>query len=271
MNREISSLHLQKPHLISVKPTTSIGQTLEILKKHNIISIPIQSHDKDHGFIGIISAFDICCYILRKNNFDHHIESALSLNSDSESFVLIEVAAFDTLRTVMNHLSTVHRLLVVDKKRQFLISQSDIIRYFYEHPIKEEECRKTLEQVFPVRDIMSITTTLSAKEGFEKLKTSNHLALPIVDENNKFVHVLSSADLRGIDQQTFKLLDLKILDYLTSIKKQKPKTATLQTTVQDVMKLSVANLAHRTFVLSAQGEIINVISLTDLIKLFLKE
>ena len=270
MNQEIASLKLQKPHLVSVQPTSSISTVLDVLKKHNIISIPIHSHQKGEGsFMGIISVFDICCYVLRTNHFDHHIESALSLNSDAESFILREVAYLDTLATVMKHLTQVHRLLVVDKKTQFLISQTDVVKYLYESVAKDELTSKSVGEVLPIQKIISLSETITAKQGLEELKSSSHLALPIVNEKGEFVHVLSSADLRGINQESFKTLDLNVIDYLKSIKKQKPATATLNTTIKQVMKCSVENQAHRTFVLE-HGKVVNVVSLSDLIKLYLQ-
>ena len=273
-NQEIASLKLESPLLVSVQPTSTIGSVLEVLKKHNITSVPIQSHHNNEkggqSFMAIINVFDIICYILRTGRFDHDIESALSLQSDAESFLLQEVVGFDTLKTVMTHLTKVHRLLVVEKKRQFLISQTDIIRYLSLHSSNDALLNKSLRQVLHKRDIVFIPDTFTAKQGFEKMQSSRHLALPIVNKDGTFIHVLSNADLRGIDETTFNQLNLNVIDYLKKINKQQPKTAVTTTTVKELMRLSVENLAHRTFILDEKEVVCNVISLTDLIKLFLQ-
>eukprot|EP00834_Sanchytrium_tribonematis_P007469 NODE_679_length_4801_cov_0.851978.p2 type:complete len:275 gc:universal NODE_679_length_4801_cov_0.851978:2909-3733(+) len=270
MNCSISSLHLQKPHLISVQPTSSIANVLQILKDKNITSIPIQSHSDKLKFMGIISAFDICVYLLRNPQaFTHHIESALSLDSNDESFRLNQVDGYETLKSVMQELTKSHRLLVHDQF-YYLISQSDIIRHLYTSEVNLNLQSKNLRDLSPNRSIKSLSSKMTAKEAFQQLKISNHLALPIIDQNNEFVHVLSSSDTRGLSQNSMTLLELNILEYLREIKKMKPTTAKLEDSLKYVMKCSVDNLAHRTFILE-DNKVINVVSLTDIIKLFLNK
>ena len=268
LQASIGSLNLHKPHLISIHPNASISSVLDVLKKHNIISIPILSHSKDE-YMGIISVFDICCYILRTGNFDHHIESAFSLNSGDESFLLQEVDTHDSIKEVMQTLCKSHRVLVTNKQLHYMISQTDIVNYLYTNNVNPELQSKSLNQVLQKHDMVYLTTDITAKKGFELLKSKNHLALPIVDQNKAFVHVLSSSDLRGMNKSTFKMLDLTIIEFLKAINKPIAQTCLLSTTLKEVMKSSIENMAHRTFIVDS-SQVINVMSLTDIIKLFLQ-
>ena len=90
----------------------------------------------------------------------------------------------------------------------------------------------------------------------------------LLNDKNEFVHVLSAADLRGLNKDTFDLLLLNILEFLDKVKKSAPHTAFTSTTLSEVMNYSVQNLSHRAFILE-DGKVLNVISLTDIIKLYL--
>ena len=87
----------EKPHLISVSPSTTISQALDIMKSNKILSLPLKSRSNAGRFIGIVSAQDLLHYILKKCNqslneeiaravFEDSIENLLSLDDQDESY-----------------------------------------------------------------------------------------------------------------------------------------------------------------------------------------
>jgi CBS-domain-containing membrane protein len=115
--------HLTSPQeLIAVPPSITVRAAMELLHIHNITALPVYSHDRPGVIVNIVNTFDLLDYVVsfsQQHCVGHEetmgaahiqqisnlklntsIEAAMTLDSDRESYRLIEVEHYDALDTV---------------------------------------------------------------------------------------------------------------------------------------------------------------------------
>lgn len=273
-----------KPNLISVCPSISISQALDIMKSNKIFSLPLKSRSSKGKFIGIVSTQDLLHYILIKCNhtldeeaskalFDDSIENVLSLDADDESYRIWERDYRDTILTTGIAFSKgYHRALITDAlgwKPTVILTQTDLII----HALACAETHKFATDLnssiaatmgYCIRDVVKMSKLESALTGFLRLKEKKVPSMPIVDKG-ELIGTLSKSDLLGLDRESFMKLSSPVLHYLH----QSRSTQVIcipSDSIKNVMDRMVENRVHRIWIVSSESEeIIGVVSQSDIL------
>eukprot|EP00472_Partenskyella_glossopodia_P004424 CAMPEP_0197516794 /NCGR_PEP_ID=MMETSP1318-20131121/1724_1 /TAXON_ID=552666 /ORGANISM="Partenskyella glossopodia, Strain RCC365" /LENGTH=295 /DNA_ID=CAMNT_0043065821 /DNA_START=144 /DNA_END=1031 /DNA_ORIENTATION=+ len=186
-----------------------------------------------------------------------------------------------------------HRALIKREEKSggpCIFSQTDLVRFLRLHLTDHQIqpiVKLTLEETGLAvggRHVVSVSPSDTALTAFRKLLSSQWTttsdfikprhtwdlsALPIT-QNGRLVGTISQSDLRGLNSDNFHLLMLPVLEFLKTgglIEKRSTISVTPTTTLAaTIMKVS-ENKVHRAWILD-QGELVGVVSLTDIISRF---
>jgi CBS domain-containing protein len=214
----------------------------------------------------------------------------------------------DTLETVMKALALYqqHRILVRKRTTKeahpgqqqtqtsqgpqadyYLLSQSDILRWLWNNldrdPALRERAEKSLQELQLVDPkglpVLGIPSSSKALEGFALMEFHKVPAVAVLKESRdansgKLEATLSASDLRGIyREKLIPLLDMNVLEFLKQIGPQlgRQVTVTPQDKLRDCMDKLLSGQVHRAWVLDDQFRPVGVITLTDIIKIFVRK
>nr|CAG8600189.1 10_t:CDS:2 [Entrophospora candida]CAG8601929.1 1041_t:CDS:2 [Entrophospora candida] len=249
--------------LIAAKPIITVRSALKTMADNNITSLPIYSHVSEE-IVNIVNLVDILNYIIKEAvadeklptsinseriiNLDKPIEIVMTLDSDRESYRIFKSDANEGLHDTLTAFSKgVHRSLVIDytgKINPYILTQTDIIKYVYKHP----------------ESVPDIDFNLSLK------------SLGLFSEDKKeevVVGYVNETALNVYRRMAFKnLIGIPIL-LPNSENILNPKTATYDTSLKEVIEIIVENHIHRIWIIDQDKKILGVITITDLIKLFI--
>eukprot|EP01127_Copromyxa_protea_P010128 TRINITY_DN2448_c1_g1_i4.p1 TRINITY_DN2448_c1_g1~~TRINITY_DN2448_c1_g1_i4.p1 ORF type:complete len:247 (-),score=35.39 TRINITY_DN2448_c1_g1_i4:35-775(-) len=173
----------------------------------------------------------------------------------------------------------VHRVLVKldDKHIEFerrglrLVSQTDILNYCNNLPDSEKPWANvksmTLKELNIInKNPVSCETDKTAVEAFKLIGIHNTSALCVLEpDTKKVVANLSASDLRGIDAKKMAKLNLPVLEFLQSLHWFVPAPIIAQEndTLEAAINKCLENHIHRLWVVSEDGKLTGVVSLTD--------
>lgn len=166
-------LHERKDEqaLVTIDRTKKVSEALDLLKKHNIISIPVVddkvSADKDEHFVGIVNVVDVVTVTvfqpvfntydtdieleeLSKDKFsriqklavfDNAVEDIIGVSAESKRLWMYKPT--DSIEELCNAFSQgVHRVLIrrADDKNHAVtvVSQTDVLRFLQTHKADKE-------------------------------------------------------------------------------------------------------------------------------------
>ncbi|RHZ83418.1 hypothetical protein Glove_94g35 [Diversispora epigaea] len=299
---EITPIELRgtstKRTLVVSRPTITVREALETMATHNITSLPIYSHDSDK-IVTIVNLIDVLNYVIKEavsdeklptrldseksKNLDYQIEVVMTLDSEKESYRIFETDANECLKTTLEAFSKgIHRSLVIDytnKVEPYILTQSDIIRYVSEHPeclpsVDFDSSLKSLGLTEKERDVVLGHDKEMALKVYIRMAENKLTGIPIVDSENKLVGNLSLSDLRGLSYKSIDCLVNPVLDFLAKIPNRKngliPISLTEDSSLKETLKLITDKHIHRVWIVDEEHKVQNVVTLTDLIVVFLK-
>ena len=185
-----------------------------------------------------------------------------------------------TLMEVCKILSTgTHRVPVVDGEGNVtnIISQSSVISYLLNNSNNDANLLKSVSELhLGTAPVLTVVDSDSAFSAFTKLDSSARSGLGVVDHSGALI-----ANTSGSDIKLFLLhhesLKQPIIEFLNKIRRLDLNTrAPIFTCKQEDTALKViaklsATKAHRIFIVDDDDKPVRVVSLTDVIRLVLKE
>jgi len=117
--------------------------------------------------------------------------------------------------------------------------------------------------------VISITSDQTLMKAFTTILTHNITGLAVVDLKGQLVNNISASDLKGISVNSFYKLESQIFEaFMYNPNKLPPVTCLPSSTVGEVLSSITKTGVHRIFVVNAENQPVNVVTLTDLLKLF---
>ncbi|KAJ3021452.1 hypothetical protein HKX48_008458 [Thoreauomyces humboldtii] len=288
-----ANLHLEdsKPPVTSLGPEASIAQALTFMQSNSSTSVPIRSRS---GVVSSISAvvgvLDIIGYLSHHPDTDLEsttIETCESLqlgdDDQTESYRIWEKDFLDTLEsTLVAFARGTHRALVTDvleKRKSYLLTQSDVVRYAASHP---ESVSPGIDLDLPIsvsllkvnKTVHVATEDVTAKQALVRMRTKGVGALPVVDDQGRIVANISASDIRGLGKTGLADLDVPVLDFLQKKTRSlvKPIVCAPTATLKEVMDLLVKHHIHQLWVVEDASALkpkpIGVVSRSDVIGAF---
>uniref|UniRef100_A0A6B2LFH8 CBS domain-containing protein n=1 Tax=Arcella intermedia TaxID=1963864 RepID=A0A6B2LFH8_9EUKA len=209
-------------------------------------------------------------------NLDRPISQLIGLTSEGRRLWIFEPTM--TLSQLVEPFSKgLHRVLIPQKDDEGhhayrILSQSDVVYYIHRHREQAVEllAKNLTELGIKPKSVVSITAETSALEGFKTMTLEKVPAVAVLDANKKLVGNLSASDLRGITTRKLKKVLSPVMDFLRSIHGfvRDPIAITMNTTLDQAINHFVSAGVHRLWITNDNGEVIGVLSLTDVIKIF---
>eukprot|EP01094_Clydonella_sp_ATCC50884_P024581 TRINITY_DN61_c0_g1_i1.p1 TRINITY_DN61_c0_g1~~TRINITY_DN61_c0_g1_i1.p1 ORF type:complete len:318 (-),score=142.16 TRINITY_DN61_c0_g1_i1:108-1025(-) len=294
-NTPASELVRRARKLISIDTGTTIDQALSILKRENILSLPVYDYWKEE-WVGIVTIQDLLTYVAFGDfkedgkiaeNFANGIKPACGVIRERASVLPIADVS-DTVGDLLEPLcKDVHRMLVRvpvnsaspdDSKDSELrlVTQTDVLHYIISHEsaFEIQNWAVSVEEAGFLHEMTTIQQGETALKGFERISNADCSALPVVDENGKLTATLSGADLRGLTSNLIQRVLLPVLEFLKETSRgivRIPVTVSKDTTVQQAATKLMLARVHRLWVVDDDGKPIGVVSTTDVIKHLYKQ
>jgi len=286
-NTTVKDVSLKKKRdLIIIDESATLKQTLHILNKENILSVPVV--DKNGMFIGFVDVLDIASCVYREwkrlsgdlsstlfpDNlfFDTLIKDILNLQSKSTVFVNSSDSLSSLIHTFRSPRTAnrLHRVAVLESNKMVdVISQTDIVNFVAENLDKfpKSKADKTVEELKLIHSPIMITIDSSIADALLTLCNNKISGLALVDGEFKLTGNFSASDLRGIDPTCFEFFSGSVLQFLAKQSSSTKPTKYLKegSTFSEVIKEVVNDRIHRIFITTENGFPKGVISLIDII------
>jgi len=165
----------------------------------------------------------------------------------------------------------VHRVPVVDEDYHITgsISQSDIISFLNKNQHKlDTMMKKSLKELdLEEGGVVSVLDTEPIIKAFSAIVETQFTGLAVIDAQGRLVGNVSASDLKGLRLENFNRLNVPIKDFL-AISKRQPICIKRGATMLDAIAKLSENKVHRIFVVDDNNKVLNVISLTSVMKAF---
>eukprot|EP01099_Mayorella_cantabrigiensis_P005026 TRINITY_DN3909_c0_g2_i1.p1 TRINITY_DN3909_c0_g2~~TRINITY_DN3909_c0_g2_i1.p1 ORF type:complete len:669 (-),score=177.71 TRINITY_DN3909_c0_g2_i1:125-2131(-) len=283
--------------LISIPETATVQEAAEILHGNNILCAPVLNNIDLP--LGLVDVLDLLSYIVGISGFFEDISKSpetISQNklqySTSPVTSLISASGVNlTWKLERNSpldlaletfTSGAHRILVGDPKNLSILTQSHVLKYLWQMVNEGDNAQqfpklsKTLKQlslgsvaVLLDRPI-SITTNMTAIEGFRLLYVSKIHGLAIVTEDQKLVGNLSASHLACLTANRLEDLLLPVLEFKQAIGKADEPLVTCHdnASLKEAMELLVNNHVHRLYIVDEGNRPTGVVSISDVLAQF---
>jgi len=276
----------KKRDLVIIEESSTLKQTLHLLQKENILSVPMVS--KTGLFMCIVDVLDIASIIYHEwrhvsveldhghfpddKFFDLPISEVLHSKGKNTTFV----NTTDNLLSVIHAFKSpetghrLHRVAVLDSNKMVdVISQSDIINFVEQNIslLPKNVAEKTAEELKIIHSPLMLTVDTTVSDALLTLCRNKVSGIALVDSEYKLVGNLSASDLRGIQPTCFEFFTGSVLQFLSvQASGAKPtKFVKENTKLKDIIKEIVEYKIHRIFVTTDVGFPKGVISLIDII------
>jgi len=206
------------------------------------------------------------------------MDSAAFFTNYSRNNLLQVLPPTTSFRDLVKSLIQNHRVAIGwDDALEDYITQSDIVKFLKEKDALCELASKTIKDLgLGTSHVISINQNQRAVEAFKKMVINKVSGIAVVDDNSHLVGQISSSDIKCISQ-TGELVS-HLYDTYSHYKEilinkynAPDKTITVPplATFGDVVDTLVKYKLHRVFVVGEDNALISVISLTDVLKVFL--
>jgi len=223
----------------------------------------------------------------------HWLSRLLKGRGGEESPSRASVSLDNSLLYVIEGLSLrggIHRLPVLDYSGEnqvvvkSIISQSDVIRFIYEHLNALSPAKRLLtvadlmsKNSLLAKNLVCVKTNKTALQAFQKMLKKNVDGLAVVDKEGNLQESLTLRDIKGISSTAifFSRLYLPVLEYISFLPRITPKkanetgervvTVTTHHTLEKVIKKLHKYHIHRVLI-AEDSKPIGVVTLSSVLK-----
>jgi CBS domain-containing protein len=287
----------KKPHreLVFVSENATLDQVSQLLFQNSIISVPVFSASTPPKFLGFIDSIDFMKFVAR-DYFERQKQTQESLldgfpfssiGSITAGELLQQINrgvgdgvfdSTDTLQLAINALASKKRILVRMGDRNYIITQSDVIKYLHSiydtlhaNIVNTLVCEMKLQ--VPINDpgrIPTVSKDWMAIEAFFFMDSRNLDNVGIIDDkqDGKLIGNLSASDLRGVSAEKADVLKQPLWQFaqtMTGKPAIPPVTCTNTDTMGEVMTKAIQHRVHRIWIVNNIGCPIGLVTFTDVI------
>eukprot|EP00052_Salpingoeca_macrocollata_P033382 m.8207 g.8207 ORF g.8207 m.8207 type:complete len:324 (-) comp5064_c0_seq1:40-1011(-) len=288
---------IQQPkQVVAFESSTSIKDAAVALDKHNILCAPVK--DKAGDYLGLVDAVGLLYLVLDTFQEGEALDFGELLERYSESFADSDLSSLtgtprflpfvglqcddSTMLDVMLLLGqyNYHRVpLIRGKALVTLVSQSDVVRYLYQHREKFGDLLGATLQSLGLAGQAKLVTVCTAKntawDAFQLMKSKQVSAVGVVDAEGKLVNSISAREARYIMRQPPLLVALysPVQEWLKMRGPDANKFSVVSAadTLGHVLDALVSKKLHRVYVVDAKGMPVRVVTLGDVISIFVSE
>jgi len=301
-------LHLQwkKVHpdpdedvIMGMRADKSAASCLKGLRDYNVLSFPVTDADNEFKVIGLVDAVDYCAYVLNffalyeeittKITFEElwmerlRDKTVRDLMNFSGTNVFHPIRTKSTFKEVLEALSLpgVHRVPMLDKKHRFgrFVTQSEVLHFVATNLDKFEDAldKTVMEAALGSHFVQRVKVSATGIDALKILVDNKVSALPVVDDHDHIVGVVSTTDIRLLVGSKPSIeLHLPLKKFLEHIRAGEgvPQHVVIGSTsekVRDIITRIHSNRIHRLFLIDANDRVSGVISIGDVFKYLLTQ
>jgi CBS domain-containing protein len=282
--------------VIAGNANDSALSSLKKLLQYKVLSIPLYD-DKARAYNAFFDILDALSFIVGAQGSDGSLET-LEGNAEFTKYSSKEIANLsgdnyfvpipigkplvEALEVMTHDYPRLHRLPVVDKDGKLIgiLSQSRIVRYLGQHVAKFDFGSLSIKQThLGMQKVIAVNENEKVTKALELIKENKVSAVAIVDSAGVLVGNFSATDLKllgyGSDVTTVARPDQTLKKFVEKVTKnlgaQKYPISVerLATTASVIKKFTEANV-HRIYVVDDEKKPVGVISLVDIIELFVR-
>lgn len=288
------------PKLITIPEGANVGKALQILRDSNVYAAPVVTGENLP--VGMVDLSDITRWLAtvlkgsgwndeRKNHLrSHHNREATEFFSKPVKEVInlsgqnkldaMNVDDESLFGAITRLASGTRRLpLVEDSEVLTVVSPSLFVRYLSEN-IGTPEFADVLKLTVgerPRKEVVSIEGTAMVAEALLLMSSKGVSSLAIVDASGKLYSTFTLKDLRVVtNARSFLKLFKTVDEYILDVRRRTANAIfpaihcyTKDTLERVLLRMAAARI-HRMFVLNDQHELVDVISLRDMVTEFIK-
>jgi len=282
----------EKVELVSAKTSDPAIESLRKLIKARVLSIPLYDEQKK-AYTAIFDIMDVLHFVTQAGGdgtlsalegnqlFKNKTSEEISNLSGRAHFVPISTSQplMEALEVITQDYAQLHRLPVIDEKGKLvgILSQSRIVRFLGKHVTKFDFGRLSVKQQnLGIREVFSIGVDNPVSAALKLIKEKEVSAVAIVDKSDKLIANFSASDLKlfGYDDKICKLANegSSLKDFAERMKPSAdyPVRVTKDATTAEVIRKCSTEGVHRVYVVDNAEKPIGVISLVDIIELFVR-
>jgi len=274
--------------LSALQPNDTIQSAFGILARDQITALAVYN-PAEKKFLGFVDTLDLAVFVVRvfAENFDKHPHlydpKELQLRFNMPVKEVINASSRDVFQPVEGSFSLnflisnflqygVHRVPVMENGNIVgIVSQSDVLKFLFKHTsnLTDIMTKRLAELGLHEGKVISISNEQTLMKAFSKILTNNITGLAVVDSHGQLVNNISASDLKGITMTSFYKLEIPIHEALLyNPNKLEPVTCNKHNTLGEIMGIIEKTGVHRIFVVDEDNKPVNVITLTDILKLF---
>jgi len=297
--------------LLAVREDTPLREVISVLASSRILSVPVMCKDSRDvlGFIdlldiltSIVSIFSMGKTVeeaqwsswsrdiasLKAKGEDLAYKRAVEVMQLSMADPFMPVYGQGTLLQAIEYFASgLHRAAVFNKITSLLtniITQSDVVAFLSKNLTGDSLGLLAgttigelhLSPISTTANVVSMSTSAQAIHAVYLMFFHKVSAVAIADQNGKLVGNFSASDLRGIGEDNLQWLLDPISDFLRLIglrtnKLSFPLTCRRDTKVEDVINMLSTYRLHRVWIVDHEHKPIGVVTLTDILRLFLPD
>jgi len=279
---------VKSSNIVEANTTDTAYDGFRKLVDNGILSVPLKN-PSDGTYVAFLDVLDILHYvaIVPSGTVESSLKTitcqAIANLSKRNNFVPIHDSTnlINVIQTFCTNYKDLHRLPMIDNHGKLIgvVSQSLLVTWLAPHVTKFDFGKQTVGQLglgLEIKSVITVHKTDQVSVALQKIKDNSVSAVGVVDENGKLVGNFSASDIKYVGlSQTLKLSSSTLADFLSALQLPKngsdyPYTVTKNNHMTTVVKKFCDTKAHRLFVVDGHGAPIGVISLVDIIELFLR-
>ena len=258
--------------IVELEESMSLTTALEMMKdKQNTCAL---LYNDKKQLVGILDTPDVLCYILRGSaSLDSSILQVIRNCTISEGHVTVNEIC-KIMCSGIRHIAIFH-----DKKYQ-IISQRALVEAIHHASNDDEEISDILSfnvkssEIGTRKNIISCKESCIARSAFELMSAYDITSIPIVNDNEKMVGVISASDIL-YSRYDIKFLEENVINYIQQSRNDAGisrsantvVTCTDDDTLLSVLKKMKYECVHHIYILKDDA-IEGVISFIDILKFF---
>ncbi|KAI9025096.1 hypothetical protein CLU79DRAFT_803774 [Phycomyces nitens] len=277
--------------------TSTMEEAFDLFLAKDILSAPVYTIENGtKRYLAIVSVLDLLKLLgshisletLKDNQeiLQSPLKDAIGLTEESAK--LVTVKQTDPLGYLIRLFSSQgsHRVLVQGQGQgsPVLLSQMDVVRYLQKNnhrlgSILDISTKGLVQRSLELRhvaknDVISTDCRVTALKAFLDIANNPHIsALGIVESDKTLLAEISPQDLRGLNKDRFDALAKPVLMYIKASHGEiyPPFTCHDRFTISHIMAAVVLQKAHRLWWCDDDGHLKGLITLTDILGVFLND
>jgi len=277
--------------LVQCDSKDSISESFKKLSEHDVHSIPVFD-SRARRYVGLLDWKDFATYLLKLYESSDarvaeiaHNDEVVPLTNMSERNMFFAITSDSPLLDLIEGFSEggVHRRPVFgtndSTKIAFMVSQSDVVRYLYDHlselgPVIDTPISQIIKEVESSELFCKLDTVITVTTDIKILDVLRHIVdnqingVGVVNEKGVLVGNISVSDLKYLVDSQLENINLPTGEFLCKVERRQLVACAPNATFGEVIRKLAQEQVYRMYIVE-DNKPIAVVTLTDVMNALL--